>query len=473
MLQLMAGARARQAVLARRDLLKISAMGALGAGVSTAVAAAEQKAATNASARNCIYIFLCGGPSQIDLWDLKPAAPDEIRGPFKPISTNVPGIQIGDLLPRVSQHADKLAIIRSMNHDTQSHDLGILRTLLASKGQLNTSYPASSSDHPSIGSMLSYYFGARGELPPWVVLPRSFMTGDRLYKGQTAGFLGSQYEALDLATEKRGSLTRTRFDLENLDLRRTGQDLRRLRGRRELVGSLASNDLSRSTGVQQLKGLMERAYTLFSSDRIRQVFDVTSEDSRTRERYGMNEYGQSFLLARRLVEADVRMVNLFWTFYGQDGCQFNLWDNHGADTEICGGKNRGHEMMRHDYCCPSFDRAYAALLEDLQQRGLLETTLIVVVGEFGRTPHINKWAGRDHWASCYSAVLAGGGIRGGTVYGKSDKIAGYVADDPVSPFDLHATVLQAMGVTPEMTVPDPTGRPVRVTDGTPVAALFG
>jgi len=473
MLQLMPGARAAGAMIGRRDLLKMSALGALGAGVSTALHAEEGTRTAPGSARNCIYIFLCGGPSQIDLWDLKPDAPAHIRGPFKPIATNVPGVQIGDLLPRVSRHADKFAIVRSMNHDTQSHDLGILRTLLASQSELNRPYPVSSTDHPSIGAMLSYRFGARGQLPPWVVLPRYFTTGDRFYKGQTAGFLGSRYEALDLGTEKQGSLTRTAFDLEHLDLGKTGQDLDRLRGRRDLLTSLASRELSRSPGVQQLDGLVERAYNLFASRGIRQVFDVTKEDPQTRQRYGLNEYGQSFLLARRLVEADVRMINVFWTFYGNDGCQFNLWDNHGAEGSVCGGKNRGHEMMRHDYCCPSFDRAYAALLDDLDQRGLLDSTLVVVVGEFGRTPQINKWAGRDHWASCYAAVLAGGGIRGGSIYGKSDKIAGYVADDPVSPFDLHATVLRAMGVGPETTVPDPTGRPVRVTDGVPLDDLFG
>jgi arylsulfatase A-like enzyme len=178
------------------------------------------------------------------------------------------------------------------------------------------------------------------------------------------------------------------------------------------------------------------------------------------------------LLARRLVEADVRLVNVFWTFYGKDGCQFNLWDNHGSDKDVCGGANRGVDMLTHDYCCPSFDRAFSALLQDLNDRSLLDDTLVVVVGEFGRTPKINKNAGRDHWGSCYSAVLAGGGVRGGQVYGESDGQTASVVDSPVTPYDLHATVLHAFGVEPSQTIDDRAGRPIPVTDGQPVKALF-
>jgi len=474
MFQLMPGARTSKARLTRRDLIRMSALGAFGLGMGQQVETGLQAAATagKATAKNCIYIFLCGGPSQLDMWDPKPSAPDNIRGTFKPISTNVPGIQIGDLLPRVSRHADKLSIVRSMHHDTTSHDLGILRTLLADKSELTKAYPAKRSDRPSLGALLSYLYGAQGQLPPWVVLPRYFMTGDRFYRGQTAGLLGNRYDALELGAEKKSSLSRTEFSLEHLDLSKSGQDIARLTERKQLLGSLAREDLAADPTVRELDGLVNRAYDLFTSRSIRQVFDVTQEAKPTRERYGMNEYGQSFLLARRLVEADVRMVNLFWTFYGDDGCQFNLWDNHGADQKVCGGKNRGEDMIRHDYCCPSFDKAYSALLEDLDQRGLLDSTLVVVIGEFGRTPKINKFAGRDHWSGCYSSVLAGGGIQGGSVYGRSDPHAAYVADQPVTPFDIHATILHAFGVSEETTVKDPLGRPLRITDGTAIRDLF-
>jgi hypothetical protein len=216
----------------------------------------------------------------------------------------------------------------------------------------------------------------------------------------------------------------------------------------------------------------DKAFAMLSSAKVKESFDVTREPQQLRERYGMNEYGQSFLLARRLVERNVRMVNVFWTFYGKDGCQFNLWDNHGIDGPVCGGVSRGVDMLTHDYCCPSFDRAFSALLADLSDRGLLDETLVVVTGEFGRTPKINKLTGRDHWGSCYSTVLAGGGVQGGQIFGSSDAQAAYVKDSPVTPYDLQATVLHAFGFSPETAVPAPTGRPVRISDGTPVTGLF-
>ena len=450
-------------------------MGALGAGLHGQM---DQIEASNnrplpGPARHCIYIFLCGGPSQLDMWDPKPSAPSEIRGPVKPISTSVPGTQFGDLIPLTAGHADKLSVIRTLNHDSNSHQTGILRTLLASKRENGPAYPPEPSDHPSLGAMLGHLYGAQGTLPPWVVLPRYFTTGNQFYKGQTAGFLGNRYAPLEVGAAKEDTLARTEFNLKNLDLASNGLNSEILESRRSLLAALEENRLIGSeTPVQQFQSLREQAHALLTSQRVREVFDVTREPKPLRERYGMNEYGQSFLLARRLVEADVRMINVFWTFYGKDGCQFNLWDNHGSEESICGGVNKGAEMLRHDYCCPSFDRAFSALLEDLQQRDLLDETLVVVVGEFGRTPKINKFTGRDHWCSCYSAVLAGGGVRGGSVYGLSDKHAAYVADLPVTPYDLHATVLRAFGVMPGDSVPDPLGRPVRVTDGNPIEAIF-
>lgn len=477
MLQLMPGARSPRSRITRRDMVRISAMGALGAGLSGRLDQVE--ASTDrplaGPARHCIYIFLCGGPSQLDIWDPKPLAPSEIRGPIKPIATSVPGIQFGDLIPLTARHADKLSVIRSLHHDSNSHQTGILRTLLASKRETGAAFPPEPSDHPSIGAMLSHLYGAQGTLPPWVVLPRYFTTGNQFYKGQTAGFLGNRYAPLEVGEAKQDSLARTEFNLKNLDLRGNGTSPAELESRRSLLASLEENrDIGSEAPVQQFQSLRDRAHALLTSRQVREVFDVTREPQPLRERYGMNEYGQSFLLARRLVEADVRMINVFWTFYGKDGCQFNLWDNHGgkADTEICGGINKGLDMLRHDYCCPSFDRAFSALLEDLDQRGLLDETLVVVVGEFGRTPKINAHTGRDHWSSCYSAVMAGGGIRGGTVYGQSDKHAAYVADMPVTPYDMHATVLRGFGITPSHSVPGPLGRPVRVTDGNPIEALF-
>ena len=249
----------------------------------------------------------------------------------------------------------------------------------------------------------------------------------------------------------------------------------RLQARRSLLDLVGPRRVSLEGAVLSYQQQFEKALEMLTSRAFREAFDVTRESLPLRERYGMNEYGQSFLLARRLIERDVRLVNVFWTYFGPDGCQFNLWDNHGTDkkTKVCGGINRGKDMLSHKYCLPSFDAAFSTLLDDLDERGLLEDTLVTVVGEFGRTPTINKNTGRDHWGACYSSVMAGGGIRGGAIHGASDALAAYVKDLPVSVYDYQATILHAFGLKPEAAVPDKTGRPVRISDGQPLSGLFG
>ncbi len=463
--------------LTRRDMLRLSNLAAAGVALPSAVSAGGGGAVATehpATAKNCIFLFLCGGPSQLDMWDPKPNAPDQIRGPFRPISTNVPGMEFGDLLPRVSQQADKLAVIRSMNHDSTVHDIGILYTLLAdSTPPTKIAYPPTRTDHPGLGAILRALLGNTPEVPAWVTVPRPFTTGARFYKGQTAGFLGPSYDPFYMNEEKRSSLADKQFQVESLrPAEAVGQD--RLRGRKALLGQLESTteDLLASANTDSIRKYYQKAFSMLSSDGARRAFDLTLESDKLRDRYGRNEYGQSFLLARRLVESGVRMVNVFWTFYGDDGCQFNLWDNHGSDKKVCGGYNKGIDMIRAPYCCPAFDRAYSTLLEDLSQRGILDDTLVVCTGEFGRTPKINKNAGRDHWSACYSTVLAGGGVCGGQVYGASDKHAAYVKHSPVTPDDLGATVLHAFGFSAETPVYEPTNRPVRASKGSPVTALF-
>ncbi len=457
----------------RRDALRLGALSAVSPSLLSPSTAATSTTHCP-TAKNCIYIFLCGGPSQLDMWDPKPHAPKEIRGPFHPIQTNVPGIEIGELLPHTARHADKLAVVRSMHHDSNSHDIGIMYTLLAdSRPPSRLAYPAERSDHPGMGSILKYLMGSPQEVPAWVTVPRPFTTGDRFYKGQTGGFLGPAYDPFHMNEPKRDSLAHKEFRIEALTPPE-GVSAARLDNRQALLQQI-EKPLETAPEVrasQELEENYDKAFSLLSSDGARRAFDLTREADSLRNQYGRNEYGQSFLLARRLVEAGVRMVNVFWTFYGQDGCQFNLWDNHGSDQKVCGGYNNGLDMIRGEYCCPSFDRAYSALLDDLSQRGLLDETLVTVVGEFGRTPKINKFAGRDHWAACYSTVLAGGGIEGGQVYGESDRQAAYVKNAPVRPEDLGATILHAFGFDPETAVHDPTNRPVRASKGTPLAALF-
>jgi len=466
----------------RRDALRMGTVGGLGMTLPQILAAANTAPQAidatrhQATAKRSIYIFLCGGPSQLDMWDPKPDAPARIRGQFGDIATSVPGTRFGALLPNVAAHADKLAIIRSMNVGTQSHDTGIFRTLLASRlgTQRNKPYPVSPDDHPAIGALLHRLLGPSGGLPPWVVVPRHFTTGTRFYKGQRAGFLGPRFEPLSLGTEKTGSLERSEFTLKNLELRGEQMTVERLDARRSLLEGVGGARVGVDGAVLAYQQQYDKAIEMLTSKAFREAFDVTHESMPLRQRYGMNEYGQSFLLARRLIERDVRMVNVFWTYYGSDGCQFNLWDNHGTDKKepICGGINRGKDMLSHKYCLPSFDAAFSTLLADLDQRGLLQDTLVTVIGEFGRTPTINKFSGRDHWGACYSAVMAGGGIQGGRVHGSSDALAAYVRDLPVSVYDFQATILHAFGLKPEAAVPDEAGRPVRISDGQPVLELF-
>ena len=460
----------------RRDALRLGGLTALGAtlGQAEVSLAARGQATHAATAKRCIYIFLCGGPSHIDMWDLKPDAPDGIRGPFQPIDTNVPGIQFGELLPQVSQHADKLAVIRSMTHDTQSHDIGIMYTLLGdSRPPTRAAYPPVRSDHPGMGAILKGLMGDSPELPCWVTVPRPFTTGERFYKGQSGGFLGPAFDPFLLDEPKTDSLSEKEFNLEAL-LLRDSLDRQRLVGRRALLGDLNnSRDRQLDTAATgDLQKYFDKATSMLADDGFSAVFDLDQESAALRDRYGRNEYGQSFLLARRMAEAGVRMVNVFWTYYGKDGCQFNLWDNHGSDQDVCGGYNRGVDMIKGDYCCPAFDRAFSALMQDLTDRGLLDDTLVVVTGEFGRTPKINKNAGRDHWGACYGTLLAGGGIRGGQTYGSSDGHAAYVKDSPVRVEDVGATILHAFGFPPEAEIFDPAGRPVRSSKGTPLTALF-
>lgn len=463
--------------LSRRSLLRLWSMAVSGLALPHMFAAA-QGASTEAmesdrkgKAKNCIYIFLCGGPSQPDLWDMKPDAPVGIKSAFKPIQTNVSGIHIGDLLPQVAKHMDKLALIRSMTHDNNDHNGAIAHTLLGQLPARPGDFYTDRRDHPALGGILHKLLGNCGDLPAWVVLPRPFTTLSPLHKGQTAGFLGAAYDPLTFQKEQKGSLSELPLRLEALQSPE-GIDPLRLDQRRMLRGQLGQQ--IRVNASTQLNDVYDKAYTLLARTETRRAFDLEQEPAAIRDRYGRNEYGQSFLMARRLIEAGVRFVNVFWSFFDAKGCQFNLWDNHGVANDVCGvdGQFTGIQQLTHQYCTPSFDRAFSALLEDLDQRGLLDETLVAVAGEFGRTPKINATSGRDHWAHCYTQLLAGGGVHGGQAYGTSDAHGAYVKDRPVTPDDFAATILHACGLSPETAVTDAINRPVRICTGTPVTALF-
>lgn len=462
----------KQRRIGRRQWLRMTGLGAGTAALAGAVAAGESTRDDrgHATAKRCIYLFLCGGPSQPDLWDLKLDAPSGVRTIFSPVQTSVPGLAFSELIPDLAPHAGKLAVIRSMTHGNNDHNGAIAHSLL---GQLPTrpgEVYVSRDDHPALGAILQHQLGSGGVLPPWVVLPRPFTTLAPPHKGQTGGFLGPKFDPIAFHKEQKGSLSDAPLKLDALALAE-GVSGDRLARRQSLQQALAPSDQA----TPAWKSAYSQAEELLTSDRVRSAFDLEREPASLRDRYGRNEYGQSLLMARRLVEAGVRMVNVFWTFFDAKGCQFNLWDNHGVASDVCGvdGQRTGIQQLTHAYCTPSFNRSFPALLTDLADRGMLDDTLVVVAGEFGRTPKINPTSGRDHWAHCYTQLLAGGGIRGGTVYGSSDSQGAYVKDLPVTPDDFAATVLHAFGVSPEAAVPELTGRPVRVTTGTPVTSLFG
>ena len=458
--------------LSRRQWLRLASVaGAGGAtGLERAVCAEGSKSQSR-RARSCISIFLCGGPSQPDLWDLKPEAPSGIRSEFAPIATSVPGLQFSELIPQVARHADKLALIRSMTHTDNAHGTAIARSILGQKPADPAAEHVARQDPPGVGAIVNRCLGVKGPLPSWVILPRYFGTNSPPYKGQSGGFLGRGWDPVMLDKERKGSLTDAPLTLGELELAE-GMNTARLAARRHLSGSLGKTLQAES--VASTHELFEAAHGLLGSPSVRQAFELAREPQSLRERYGRNEYGQSLLLSRRLVESGVRFVNVFWTFFDTKGCQFNLWDNHGVANDVCGidGQLTGRQQLTHQYCTPSFDRSFSALLEDLEERGLLDETLVTVAGEFGRTPKINATGGRDHWAHCYTQLLAGGGVQGGAVWGASDRQGAYVARDPVSPDDFAATTLHAFGLTPETTITDPLGRPIPITPGHPVTALF-
>jgi hypothetical protein len=456
--------------LSRRTALSIAAMSAGGMVLPHAIGAGESNGSQNS--KRCISIFLCGGPSQPDLWDLKLDAPSGIRTYFDPIATSVPGLPFGELIPQVAKHADKLALIRSMTHNNNDHNGAIAHAVMGELPRIVTDFYVSRSDHPGIGGILKKVLGESGDLPAWVVLPRPFTTYSPPYKGQSGGFLGPAYDPLMFNKEPKGSLSDAPLKLDAIQL---GESVSRLRfaDRKSLLGSLGQPLALSAT--ERLDKFYEQSFQLLDDAATTNVFDLEREPANVRDRYGRNEYGQSFLMARRLVESGVRFVNVFWTFFDAKGCQFNLWDNHGVPDDVCGidGQLTGRQQLTHDYCTPSFDRSFSALLEDLDQRGLLDDTLVTVAGEFGRTPKINATSGRDHWAHCYTSLFAGAGIRGGTVYGASDANGAYPKENPVTPEDFAATVLHAFGVSEDAFVPDNLGRPVRVTTGAPVTQIFG
>ena len=459
-------------MLNRRDaMLRLGQLGMGGLALPALLQAQQANAeAPRRSGRpkSCILLYLWGGPPQQDMWDMKPDAPEGIRSAFRPIQTNVPGVQLCEHLPRLAQHADKLALVRSVTHPSTVHEPSVYYTLT---GKQNNSLVVprnqrSRRDFPNFPAMVAALTPS-GPMPATVTIPRPIGHGGVTYAGTYSGWLGPRFDPMEIR-EVPSASDRYAAPIElSSDLSTT-----RLQARRGLLDVMQETDryFQSSRATDGLSSFHEQAYRMLTSTQARRAFQVDQEPSWLRDRYGRNEYGESFLLARRLIEAEVRLVSVVWLYVSPAGVVSNVWDTHGG-VGIPHGQT-GWSMLLAPYCLPPLDQAYSALLEDLQQRGLLDDTLVVAMGEFGRTPRINPQQGREHWGPCSTTVLAGGGVRGGQVYGKSDRIAAYPTDNPVSPEDMLATIYHAMGIRPDSEVHDREGRPQRICDGRAVTAIF-
>ncbi len=421
------------------------------------------------SAKRCIFLFMSGGPPQQDTFDLKPDAPADLRGEFKPIKTNVPGIEISEQFPMLAGMADRYAIIRSVTHDSNIHTVGAHSMLTgnpypkAASGEIS----ASPTDFPQYGAVLSYLRYGSPKLPTFVALPqKNTNTDGTVWPGQGGGFLGARYDPLQVTADYKkyqpdlASYTNRHFHTPALTLP-PGMTADHFDARRRLLEALEMD--ARATEADSRKGpidpFREQAYNLLHSTDTQRAFDLDSEPANVRDRYGRHLFGQGCLLARRLSAAGVPLVTIYWHPDGNGTAP--CWDTHEKNYDNL----RGHLM-------PPCDRGFSALLEDLHQSGLLTDTLVVWMGEFGRTPQINKAGGRDHWGACQSIVMAGAAVRGGQVYGKSDLIAAYPVENPVSPGDIGATIYSLLGVHPETEIIDQTGRPHPLVHGDVITGIL-
>jgi hypothetical protein len=455
-----AHARYAPTLLSRRRLLQAGTLGWAGLNLAALLRAEEQGAARSperkGAIRSCILLYYYGGPSHLDTWDMKPGAPQEVRGEFRSIATATPGLRIGEHLPRCARLTNRLAILRSMHHSMTNHNAAAVESLCGRtpvKGDLELLGDDANS-FPCYGAALSYLKQGRRNIPCHVALPHVMYNVVRL-PGQTAGFLGAANNSFQVNRDPN----HPDFCVDELSLP-GDMPLARLEDRRSLLSAIEGR-VQRAEAVAA-RGTMtvhqQRAFHLLSSAEVRRAFDLSRESERTRERYGRNTLGQSLLLARRLVEAGVRFVNVNDKI--TNGQTAN-WDSH----------ENNFGRLKNDLLPPA-DQAFSGLIEDLEARGLLASTLVVALAEFGRTPKINANRGRDHWPFCFSVVLAGGGVQGGAVYGASDRIGAYPAVNPVLPGNLAATIFWLFGIDPTTPIHDPTGRPYPLAEGEPLRVLF-
>jgi hypothetical protein len=430
----------------RRGFMRVGSLAGLGLADALRLRHVQGADAAGKPDVNCIFIFIIGGMAHQDLWDLKPEAPAEIRGEFTPIDTVVPGLHVSNILPRVAGVTDKLAILRSLTHNDPDHTAGYHVMMTGVHPGFGPAFNRNVHDnnvHPSFGSMVAGLGRNTSSLPPYVSVPNFLNSGGPAFLGAScAPFViesdpaAPEFSVRDIILPE--GVTTERSIRRQEALRRVNQFER------------AAEEINR--GVRSLDTFQQKAYSLMTSRQAKEAFDISREDSSTREEYGMTSLGQCCLLSRRLVEAGCRFVSI----------ENGHWDTH-----------RKNAMSLRELLVPALDQALAALLKDLEQRGMLERTLVVVSTEFGRTPRINEMAGRDHWPGAFSIVMAGGGIKQGLAIGATDRTAAAIVDRPITPADMAATLLTVLGIDPDTTLHTPLGRPVPLANGgKPVTELL-
>ncbi|MFN0021056.1 MAG: DUF1501 domain-containing protein [Pirellulaceae bacterium] len=450
----------------RREWLRVGGLSSMGLMLPQLLAARSQGAGkerglsgTFGNAKSCIVCFLFGAPAHQDIWDLKPDASDDIRGEFEPISTSVPGTFFGEHIPRTAKLAHKFALIRSMTHPDATHTVAMHYMLTGQRHRRPATNPTNlPDDFPCYGAAVNRLSPSKSPLPAGISLnsPGNEIPSNHIFPGFFAGFLGHGYDPMFIASNPADG----KFDPFPTA---GGAAKERVREREDLARQLDGlrARLSVDDSVRSAATFQDKALSIIRSPEAVKAFDLTQEKQTQRDAYGMSTFGQGCLLARRLVESGVRLVTVNWARDYKAGTD-DLWDTHAQNF-----KNHKERLL------PPFDLAYSALLTDLEERGLLDETLVVVLGEFGRTPKINKGAGRDHWPGCFSITLAGAGIRGGLVHGASDKIAAYPSRDPVSPEEIAATIYHALGIPLRTELIDHSGRPLPLATAKPLLCLFG
>ncbi|TWT91519.1 DUF1501 domain-containing protein [Stieleria varia] len=443
--------------LNRRSALRVGGAGMLGLTMPRILAGQDAAGTIKPHAKSVIFLFQWGGPSQLDTFDMKPNAPDTVRSPYRPISSSADGIQVCELLPEMAKRMHHVSLIRTMTHNMKNH---------ASAGYYALSGHAPPSDDqrlrdsldlfPAYGSVVDHLAPSTNGMPTSVAYPHVIRDGS-IVPAQHASFLGKRHDPLLFLEDPNDA----NFRLPELSLPQ-GLSIDRLHRRREMqrLVDQQSRLLEYSAEARGFDDYYDRAISMLTSDRVRNAFDLSSEPDSVRDRYGRTSYGQSCLMARRLVESGVKFVTVYFSdSIGGRRVNDGGWDTHGFDN------TRMYEIV-NNYQLPITDQTLPTLLDDLEERGLLDETLVVWMGEFGRTPEINKNLSRDHWPQCYTALLAGGGVKGGYVYGKSDERAKFPEEKPVKPEDLAATIFQLLGIDPGTEIYDRNDRPLVIGGNT-------